>query len=308
MSRTLYLGGLAYSLGTTRGIEHVAELAADAGRLQQFHDMGLREYSEIAPSDLEHLATDTVNRSLDEAEIHPDDLEVVVLTSSTIWNDAQRILKCLASQVGLGSAYPYGVTLSECANATAAIKLAGATLSDSPDACALVLVADCIHLPRSRLVIPDASIYSDSVASFIVSRAEIENGFAIEQIFTMADWRVAQADPAGSEYLSLVMKNLRASCRALARTQDDLFADIDLVCANNYSDAFTELVGLSCGVPTERIYTANLPRFAHAYAADTLINLADYLDRAPLAVGARVAMLSSGIGTWSSLLLRRTAP
>ena len=124
----------------------------------------------------------------------------------------------------------------------------------------------------------------------------------------MAVWKVAQAVPAGSGYLNLVMKNLRASCQALAHNREDLFNHIDLICANNYSDSFTELVGLSCGVPTEKIFTANIPRFAHAYAADTLINLVDSVSHSPLDEGAKVALLSSGIATWSSILLSRSEP
>jgi len=58
------------------------------------------------------------------------------------------------------------------------------------------------------------------------------------------------------------------------------------------------------GTPRSKLFDANIARFAHAYAADNLINLADAMALDGIEQGRHVLLLGTGPETWGGCVLR----
>lgn len=83
-------------------------------------------------------------------------------------------------------------------------------------------------------------------------------------------------------------------------------SDLDLIITNNYNSSVTRSYANLLGVPTEKIYAANIARIAHAVAADNLINLTDAQSELSLGRGSSVLTVSAGQNLWGAALLRKT--
>ncbi|MBL8148765.1 MAG: hypothetical protein JNN15_02430, partial [Blastocatellia bacterium] len=67
------------------------------------------------------------------------------------------------------------------------------------------------------------------------------------------------------------------------------------------SDVFAKQAGSN----RAHTFTENIPRFAHAFAADNLINLADYTQKYEPKTEDLFLLLGTGLNTWAATVVKK---
>lgn len=105
-----------------------------------------------------------------------------------------------------------------------------------------------------------------------------------------------------TDYLRAVSTGLRTSVAGALRRLELRAEHVTQLIMNNYNLSVSHMFASAAGVPLSRVFRNNIERFAHAYAADNLINLKDYLTASGRRPGT-LLLLGSGPNTWNSTVL-----
>jgi 3-oxoacyl-[acyl-carrier-protein] synthase-3 len=302
------LSALATELGRPRRLEELGELAARPELLAALRQdrAGLAYYLESGEPLLD-LARRAAGRSLEAAGVPPAEIDAVVFATDSFLNTPEQYagLGRLLADLGLVRAYPLNVTLSDCANALIALRVAAALLRAGELRRVLLISADLArHAAPSRLIGDGVAVGSDAAASAVLALGG--DGFAVESAAQKTE--SALLDPPAGEHARLASR-VRAH-RALFA---ELFAGgpgaaaVRRVFPNNFARDVTRLFLEDNGFTGEQIYLDNVRRLGHCFGSDCLINLHDFLAVHPVEEGERFVLLGSGVSQLGAALLRATA-
>jgi 3-oxoacyl-[acyl-carrier-protein] synthase-3 len=302
----IYLSGLAYELGELKEIQHLEELSGKAEILENMTALGLYSYAASSHTSLE-LAQRVLCKTLTETRIPNEKIDAVVFATNHFRDRdlTEDPLKRMLKNLGLRHAFPYGVSFSSCGNLHSALSMAAGLLLTCGLRNVLVVTSDknSEFEPESRIYSTNVSILSDAAASVLVS-TEFEGRIrwlATQQYTDMRLIDYSAPEQIGN-YLQCVRSGIQVSvAKALAQAGIDAGMISQLI-TNNYNYSVSMLFATAVGVPVANVFRDNVPRFAHAYAADNLINLQSYLS-APEANAGHILLLGSGPNTWNTTVL-----
>lgn len=305
------MSGLAYELGELEDIGALSELVGKPEVLENLRALGLVQYARSRRPTAE-LARAAIERTLAEAQLQAREVDAVVYATNHFHDrdvDKDPIKRAL-HELGLRHAYPIGISFSACGNFHTALRVGAGLIAAGGCNTVLVVTADCNaeYEPESRLYSTNVSVLSDAAASCVL-RIEAEPQFRWRGTAQFTDSQMVElSDPKRIvDYLACLGNGLeRVTCDGLALAQVDR-SQLRWLITNNYNTSVTRLFSIKTGFPMASIFQANLARFAHAYAADNLINLRDLLAAGGLDVGESVMLLGSGPNTWSATVLELSA-
>lgn len=297
-----YLHAIGSALGEPRPIAGIEPIARSPDLLDFLHVNGLRDYRQ---SDLDPpaLAREAMRVAIERSGLDPRQIGAVVWSTTSFqqrgWytDDVSRIL----GELGLWTAVPVGVTLSECGNLSAALQVA-AGLVAAGHRHVLLVVADRCPGPDQRLVAPSLAVLSDGAAACILS-AEPGDGYELLAVAQCANHRARSAQ--GGESMLVLRQNAEGMRRALTaalRQAQTEPAAVAAMIANNLVRTMLEMFATQAGIPFARVYTDHLASHGHVYAADGLLNLAE----CGVEKGDTVLLATNGTCNWGAMVLRRT--
>jgi 3-oxoacyl-[acyl-carrier-protein] synthase III len=306
----VFIRGIAYRLGEPVSISSVPELAKDGSALEDLLALGL-ERCAIASGSSADLLGESVAATLRGAAIDPSTVDAVVYASNGLRDAAVPAIKAVLRSLGLGRAYPYGVTLSACGNLQAALTLGALLVSSGQAGRVLVATADknSEYGPESRIYSANVTVYSDGAASCILDAEP--SALELVEVGQHSDGAVAELQQQGGALSALLKHTVGGIVKTvqgvMSRSQISM-ASVQRLYMNNYNRSVLRVFGLQLGVRPERVFSDNIARFAHAYAADTLINLHDDLAVRTPAAGELLLLIGTGPDTWGATLLRAHEP
>ncbi|MFC8952499.1 3-oxoacyl-[acyl-carrier-protein] synthase III C-terminal domain-containing protein [Streptomyces sp. NPDC057101] len=306
------LGGLGYAVGASLPIERAVPPDTPDELLDRLRAHGFADCS-VARETPAELAARAVAETLAVAGTDPRSVDAVLYGTCSYWGeghpppgDPAKLTDTIARLVlephGLGHAQLSLVWLAESGNTGSVLRLARALVASGVHRTVLCVSADAVPpLPGEYRAMPNAvTVNGDGAASCLVS-TEIPGDFRLGPTaqHSSAPMRALAKGQGLRKHLEIV-KGIRV-CRAALDTPPDGFA---WMLSNHYSrPVLTEFATLA-GVPAERLYTANIARLGHCFAADTLIDLADLHRGGRIAPGDDVLMLTTGPSTWGLTAVR----
>lgn len=301
---TISIRGVAYELGALRDL---GCLKAPAESIATFKLGGLERFSESPLSPAE-LARQAAKRTLEISGVAGSAVDALVYATNTFYKesfyttpDVQQMMNAL----GMERAYPIGVFMSGCNNFAVALRTARGLLAEGLTN-VLVACTDKIEPEHgSRVLEPNLSVISDGAATFMVGSHG--GDYDVVNLAFHSSPGLADVDPK-EDMATWVMGNIEGIRQAAARALEPLEADPKRVArffCNNYSRAVASMLANQAGFTDEQCYFDNVPRFAHAYAADTLINLVDCEQTRPMSCGELAVLLGSSPTNWGAAVLRR---
>jgi 3-oxoacyl-[acyl-carrier-protein] synthase-3 len=307
MTGGAYLRGLAYELEEPRGIKQLDELRADRELLGRLAAIGLAAYSPNRQSPAE-MAAAAAQRTLWKAKVKPVDVDLLVYASSSFSEPRYygRDIDKLLSRLRLDHAFPIGVTLSECSNLLTALEVAANFVRAGRCRNALLITTDKVADGASRIVAPEVAVASDSAASILVTHEPggLFELLAVERhILPLQYERHPHEDIV--QYLKLSAQGVGEICAKTMAAVGKTPADFAWLISNNFNTSVSKLVAMQSGFPPQQVYSDNISRFGHSFAADNLINLADCLSAHPPAAGDLFMLLASGPHMWGGAVLRK---
>jgi 3-oxoacyl-[acyl-carrier-protein] synthase III len=312
------LSSISYALG-----EHEHEVTGDGpARLNESQrakllENGLKYYRTSSRSPSE-LAAESVAGTLDDAGIDPKEIEAVVYTTCSFWSDpelpglgkgaqlssefSRKIVRNVVHALGMSNAQSYGVFLAESGNFTSGIRVARNLIVADGLRNVIYVNTDKLTDEESKVVPSEISMMSEAACSCLVSSEE-RGGFRLGKLAQKSNPLMSTfAADAALKVLMEVAKGVKATCNAVTGGDASVYRKL---VTNNYSRNTLMMLAHQAGCTEAQLYMDNLPRFAHAFACDNLINLKDLCASEGVSPGDRFLMLSSGPLTWGALELEK---
>lgn len=249
------------------------------------------------------MAVDSGSATLRTARVDPSTVDALVLCSTWVPGPARdhgRFMQDVLSGIGLGDIAFYGVNLNRCVNLLAAIDLAGALVASGRHHRVLVVTTDRVFDEAERMV--SYALFSDGAASCVVTAdPHCHDGYRLLGC-------ASAQDTANLGWSAEISADLAR------RVNESLLAPHGMklgdVAALLHANIFTPLVVMKerqAGFTREQIYTDNIARVGHCFAADPLINLVDRTAAGHVRPGRHYLLASSVPGQRFGVLLRKLA-
>ena len=302
----VFLNGPRYVLGELESdFSTIENLKARAAEFRMVPEPALWGWGSVFRTErsLEAMAIDSGSASLRTAGIDPSSVEALVLCCTKVPGPARghgRFVETILTGIGLGDIPFYGLNLNRCTNVLAALDVASAFVTSGRYRRVLVITTDRVVDEADRML--PYALLSDGAASCVLA-----------------------ADSAGQNCYQLVACASAQETRSLdwcneisadlaRRVNDSLLGPFGLavgdVAGLMHANIFKPLLvmkELQAGFTPRQIYTDNIARVGHCFAADPLINLVDRMAIGHVQVNDHYMLASSVPGLRMGVLLRKLA-
>lgn len=253
---------------------------------------------------LEAMAVESGLTTLKAARTDPASVDALVLCSTGFPADNRdhgRFVQTVMTGIGLADADFTGITLGRCVNLLAAIRTAEAMVASARFHRVLVITTDRAE-EADR--VERFALFSDGAASCLVTAEPDHDADAY-----VLEGSAAAHDLAGLDWSSEISSDLaRAVNERLHKDLGVRLEDVDGLLHSNIFRPIVTLKEMQAGFVPGQLYTANIPRIGHCFAADPLINLADRGAAGELRAGGRYLLAASVPGSRIGVLLRKATP
>jgi 3-oxoacyl-[acyl-carrier-protein] synthase III len=251
---------------------------------------------------METLAIESGSATLRAAGISPSSIGALILCSTSFPGGADihgRFVEAIMAGFGLRDTAFIGITLNRCANLLAAIQVADALVAAGRHDRVLVITADRIEDEATRM--EKFALFSDGAASCVVTRDSDPDGYQVLSCATAQNCRELDWTNEISSDLSRQVND------KLLQPLGMTLADVAGLMHANLFKPLVVMKERQAGFTASQIYTANITRVGHCFAADPLINLADQAAAGQLADGRCYMLAASVPGSRIGVLLRKVA-
>jgi 3-oxoacyl-[acyl-carrier-protein] synthase III len=306
MGLPVFLKGPRYVLGEIEAdFSTIENLPVRAEEFRMALDPALWGWGSVFRSErgLEAMAIDSGSATLRAAGTDPSSIDALVLCCSEVGVGARmhgRLAATVLTGIGLGDIAFYGMGFNRCVNLLAAIDVASAFVSGGRYRGVLVVTTDRVADEEERML--HYALLSDGAASCLVTadpggrdRYQIESCAAAQDTRSL-DW--------SGEISSDLAR--RVSDALLAPLEMRL-ADVSGLMHANIYKPLVVMKERQAGFTPEQIYTENIGRVGHCFAADPLINLVDRMALGHVQPDRHYMLASSVPGSRMGVLLRRLA-
>jgi 3-oxoacyl-[acyl-carrier-protein] synthase-3 len=303
---SVFLHGPRYVLGEHEADHTTIDVLEERAREFQLPmDPALWGWGSICRTErgLEELAVESGTATLRAAGVDPSSVDALMLCSTRIPGPSEghgRFVENVLTGIGLGDIPFYGQTLNRCVNMLAALDVAHAFVASGRYRRVLVITTDRVTDEAERMT--NFALFSDGAASCLVSADEEgPDGYRLVACATAQE-------AASLEWSNELSSDLaRQVNRRLLEPLDMKLGDVDALMHNNIFKPLLVMKERQAGFTQDQLYTGNIARIGHCFAADPLINL---VDRAALGHvrGDHFYLLASSVpGSRIGVLLRRLA-
>jgi 3-oxoacyl-[acyl-carrier-protein] synthase-3 len=318
MTHDVGIRGLAAALPpTTLTLEQLAERGMIASSPTDLASFGFRA-AHLADSqhDGGSLVKEAARRALDDANLKPEDIGLVVWSSAlahghirerTAGEDSGEVLWLfrypsgwLQDELGLDRAETVAVAQQGCASMFAALRLARASLLADPELChALCVGVDVLPPGSTREIL--YNVISDGACAVVVSRdCPRERWLGYRQISRGYYWDTPARQ---AEILAAYFPTSRLCITEILRAHKLKPTDIDWVVPSGVQRTSWDILLDLVGIPADRLYQAG-ESFGHTILADNVLLMERLRADPRVASGAKLLLFTYGFGSsWCSLLL-----
>ena len=301
----VYLTAPRYVLGEIEEehttIPHLAERIVEYGLVPkaEFWGWGTIRRTERSTT---ALAVETGAETLRGAGTEPAAVDCLVLCSTAFPSDNRDhgpFVAEVMTGIGLDDADFVGVGLHRCANLLAGIRTGEAMVACGRYQRVLVISTDRIEDESLRL--EKFAMFSDGAASCLLTDEDpAGTGFAL--LASAAAHNVSQLD-WDSELSADLSQRVNES---LLKRSGLTLADLSVLHGNIFKP-IVMLKEMQAGFQPAQLFTDNIPRFGHCFAADPLINLVDRTAAGFVREGGHYLLASSVQGSRIGVLLKAGA-
>ncbi|MFI0444570.1 hypothetical protein [Actinomadura sp. 6N118] len=266
------------------------------------------------------MAVETGTATLRAAGLDPAAVDALVLCSTRLPADTRdhgRFVQTIMTGIGLDNADFTGVTLGRCVNLLAALQVAEAMVAGGRHRRVLVITADRAE-ENDR--VEKFALFSDGAASCLVMDAResgacagsgsvsgsssVSDSDAGDMVFEMAGC-AAVHDIHRLDWSNEIDSDLSREVNERVLKPRGLTAeDVAGLCHSNIFRPIVTLKEMQAGFVPAQLYTGNIERIGHCFAADPIINLVDRAAAEPLLPGGHYLLAASVPGSRIGVLLR----
>jgi 3-oxoacyl-[acyl-carrier-protein] synthase-3 len=312
-SAPAWLSEPSYALGDLVPLEQAVGADVSPKLIARLRSYGFDNCS-VSGQPPSALAARAVESLLLRTGVRPGDVDAVLYASSSHRSEPsssqqQAVREAVLEPLGLQAAPLFGVWLNQSGNLVSALRLARSLLVARGMRTVVVVAADAIpQLPGEFRAMANAvTINGDGAAACLLS-SHLRGPYQLEGIGQAAAAGMATENRGRGlrEYLEFLAGVRRALAQLYSACGTSGPSYRHLI-ANNYSQANLDDFADVAGVPKDRLFRDNVPKYGHVFTADALINLAGLTQTVEVLPDERVLLLSTGPVSWGAIGLRRSA-
>lgn len=245
------------------------------------------------------MAFHTAQKTLAEAHSEGEQIDTLLICSTRFHGGPEehtQFLREITQPLGLEKTEVIGITLGRCTNLIKALRIAHARILSSQSKQVLVITTDRITCEAERL--ENFALFSDGAAScLVVGNDDPRPGFNI----------IASAEKQDLQQIEqgLSVELAKAVNQVLFSHSNLIISDVELLFHPNVYLPLCNLKEMQAGYRATQLYTDNITRIGHCFAADPLINLVDAQQHTELRTGGFFQLVASIPGARASLLLQK---
>ncbi|WP_372011625.1 3-oxoacyl-ACP synthase [Paenibacillus chitinolyticus] len=297
-----------YVLGDYKPLTEIPEMDTSKENLAKFRINGVRQYCG-SDKTMYQLALETATATLEKSGLDKSSVGAVFFATGNHHckelheeDFAGRLL----DELGLGSAFFYGVFMQYCASVAAALQLA-AQFAEANGTNVLLVSADKIldYGPIVRIIPGVIGLHSDGAVSCIVTDRNPQ--FTMTPFQTLQDsssWRLMY----GQEKKGLqdsFLTNSRLVISRVLEANNLPKESIHHVVTNNFNFTISKNLSVYWEIPYEKFFSLNIPRTAHCPAGDVFINLLDMNTAGIISRGDSILTFFPAPHSWMGTLLTK---
>lgn len=245
------------------------------------------------------MAVRSILQTLTLAGCDPANIDALIICSMRLpvgAEEQQLFIRSIMEPCGLTQATPYGVTLGRCATFLQGIALARSLVLSNTYRRVVVVTVDRVTNEPERL--ESFALFSDGAASCLVAHEDVgTSGYQIMACTQILDLK------APSNAISPELSKI-ANAR-LFRERDIGIEDIERVLHTNLYLPICTVKERQAGFLQHQLYTDNIQRIGHCFAADPIINLVDLADAGGTVALGHYILSASVPGARVAIMLRR---
>jgi 3-oxoacyl-[acyl-carrier-protein] synthase III len=300
----VFLCGPRYCLGEAE-TDHTAldDLSDKVERFGLMPDPGLWGWGSVfrTERDLETMAVETGTQTLRATGTEPSDIDALVLCSTFVPGPPEGhggFVRTVLTGIGLGDIPVYGMNLNRCVNLLAALDVATAFIAAGRYRQILVVTTDRVVDEANRIT--SYALFSDGAASCVVAAAP--HGHDGYQILSCATAQRTESLDWSSELSSDLSRQVNDSLLS------PLGLTLPAVSGLMHTNIFKPVLVMKerqAGFTLDQLYTENITRIGHCFAADPLINLVDRAELGQVRPEGHYLLAASIPGSRIGVLLKR---
>lgn len=300
----VFLSDISYRLEDFHQIEEISERKNSTEALLK---AGFKNYYTSKHSLLE-MAKVCAQTSLEKAGIDRNKFSHFIYATSSLWDSNSynpTKIGNLLCELALENAYPIGLFLSQCGNVQSEIAIAYSLIKSETSQNILITSTDKVQDEDTRIVAHDFAVMSDAAVSSIISTKP--GKYEIVTVVQNSNPTLSLLDLEKNfeGYLLLCLEEINKTLSIALERINKSPEDVTRMFMNNYSlETIKDICRLS-GFKVEQVYTDNLQRYGHAFAADNLIGLYDFSNQYSTKSGDLFILLGLGFSTWVATIIYR---
>lgn len=249
------------------------------------------------------LAVESGSATLRASATELDSIDMLLLCSTRFPHDAGPqglFMQAVSTGLGLRNTAFAGVAMNRCANVVVALHLACCLIASGQHRRVLVVTTDRVEDEATRM--ESFALFSDGAASCLVTADP--GGQLCYHIVSTATAQDPTALGSPNEISSDLSRQVNDS---LLTPLGMKTGDVSGLMHANIFMPILVMKELQAGFTPAQLWTDNIARIGHCFAADPLINLVDQATAGRLRDGRYYLLASSVPGTRAGVLLRRVA-
>lgn len=261
---------------------------------------GLEQCSVAVGETLGEMMIAAIRQALAEAALAPADVRTVMYCHTFHhWSPPlSGMLPEVISAAGLQRARWFAVYQQNCASFFMALRLARNLLQRRPEE-GPVLIVTGDRVPSAKLrTIPYTTLMADGAAAcLVVPNPAHDRVVTVANLVEGAFYRGLGCDPDDNKRFELVyLMRLRQVLERGLTQAGTTWKDMDLILPHNVNLTTWRRLTTMLGLPMDRVFTENIPRLAHSFCSDALINYVDAKQAGRLRPGQLYMMVGVGLG------------
>jgi 3-oxoacyl-[acyl-carrier-protein] synthase-3 len=302
----VFLHGPQYVLGEIEAdFSTIDNLYARAEEFRMAPDPALWGWGSIFRTErsLEAMAVESGSATLRAAGIAPSSIDALVLCCTDVPGPARahgRFMESVLTGIGLGDIAFHGLNFNRCVNLLAALDVAGSFVASGRYRRVLVITTDRVLDEAGRMA--HYALFSDGAASCVVAADdEGRDSYQLVACATAQDTRsLAWSNEISADLARQVNERLLTPL-------DMKLGDVSGLMHGNIFKPLVVMKERQAGFSREQIYTDNITRVGHCFAADPVVNLVDRAAIGHVRPDGYYLLASSVPGSRIGVLLRKLA-
>lgn len=308
MREPVFVGAPSFAAGEFVELE---QLELDETSRASLHELGVSGARTSADVPLMTLASHAARKVLDAAPISGDDVDAVVLCTSSFWRHRQlssgEISRALLD-LGLRRAQVVMASVMGCHNAITGLRLARSLIRSEQFEHVMLITVDVAEPGATRLA-DGPSVLGDGAAACLVATRPYGNAYQLMDLVLYDKHPIAKlGDSADDRQLKLVewLAAIKSVCTDLLK-RNALYSDqIDRLVCNNYNPRMNRWIASQAGVSAGKACAFDRTR-GHIWSSDILISLAEIAQARDSERIDRLMCVGSGPHNFGAALLERRA-